>query len=299
MREPFYQLQEKMPHGDAMFPLKVHEVSPDSSFEEKVSCHWHEEMEFLVITQGRVSVFIDEECYEAEPGDIIFIPPDSLHSLSGQTGDEVTFFAVDFKPVLLYSLWKDAIQQKYLDRLKQGKVVFPTFIRPQEEWQREVYRLLLQIREAYAEAAAGYELLIKAKLYEIWYLLYRHAVQPSGEETDSGKVRVELMKEIIAYIQENYSGQITLEELTGRFHVSDGHLCRLFKSVTRMTMTEYLNHYRVSQSASLLAETEHDIGEIAGMVGFNNISYYNKMFRKYMHMTPKEYRAAARHTEEH
>ena len=51
--------------------------------------------------------------------------------------------------------------------------------------------------------------------------------------------------------------------------------------------------------AALLAETEHDIGEIAGMVGFNNISYYNKMFRKYMHMTPKEYRAAARRTEEH
>ena len=59
MREPFYQLQEKMPHGDAMFPLKVHEVSPDSSFEEKVSCHWHEEMEILYIEGSGYSVEVD------------------------------------------------------------------------------------------------------------------------------------------------------------------------------------------------------------------------------------------------
>lgn len=292
--DAFSMLQEKMPHGDAMFPLKVHEVCVDSSFEEKVSCHWHEEMEILVITAGQVDVFIDEECYKAEPGDMLFIRPDSLHSLSGQKGEEVAFFAIDFKYELLDSFWKDTIQQKYLDSFKYGRIALPVFIRPDEEWQREVYRLTGDIRRSYAGAEMGYELLIKARLYEILYLLCLHGAKPVKEEVDNGSVRVELMKEIIAYMQDNYAGQITLEELAERFHVSDGHLCRLFKSVTRMTMTEYLNHYRVSQSVALLGESERGIGEIAGMVGFNNISYYNKIFRKYMHMTPKEYRALQR-----
>ena len=53
---------------------------------------------------------------------------------------------------------------------------------------------------------------------------------------------------------------------------------------------DYLNDYRVRVSARLLLEIELDIGEIAMQSGFNNISYYNKRFRQYMHQTPSEYR---------
>lgn len=299
MTDAFFLLQEEQPHGDAMFPLKVHEVSVDGSFEEKVSCHWHEEMEFLVLTEGEAEVFIEEERYQVLPGDVIFIRPDCLHSMSGRKGEEVRFFAIDFRHTLLDSVFRDTIQRKYFDQLSQGAVVFPTFLRPVQEWQQRVYELLCGIRDCYRDGEMGYELLIKAKLYELWYLLYCHAKRPLKEETEGGSVRMELLKEIIAYLQENYAAQITLEELTERFHISDGHLCRLFKGVTRMTMTEYLNHYRVSQSTALLSETGMDIGEIAGRVGFNNISYFNKVFRRCMHMTPTEYRARQKQETEH
>lgn len=282
-----------------MFPLKVHEVSVDGSFEEKVSCHWHEEMEFLVLTEGEAEVFIEEDRYQVLPGDVIFIRPDCLHSMSGRKGEEVRFFAIDFRHTLLDSVFRDTIQRKYFDQLSQGAVVFPAFLRPVQEWQQRVYELLCGIRDCYRDKELGYELLIKAKLYELWYLLYCHAKRPQKEETEGGSVRMELLKEIIAYLQENYASQITLEELTERFHISDGHLCRLFKSVTRMTMTEYLNHYRVSQSTALLSESGMDIGEIAGRVGFNNISYFNKVFRRCMHMTPTEYRAQQKQETEH
>ena len=79
-------------------------------------------------------------------------------------------------------------------------------------------------------------------------------------------------------------------ELSGAFHVSEGHLCRLFKTVTKMSVIEYINFYRISISAKLLGETRREIGEVAGLVGFNNISYFNKVFRKYMQITPSEFR---------
>ncbi|MBO5485859.1 MAG: helix-turn-helix domain-containing protein, partial [Eubacterium sp.] len=60
---------------------------------------------------------------------------------------------------------------------------------------------------------------------------------------------------------------------------------------------EYSNYYRISKSLMLLKETEKDIGEIAGMTGFNNISYYNKIFKKYMHMTPSQFRQALQENE--
>ena len=72
--------------------------------------------------------------------------------------------------------------------------------------------------------------------------------------------------------------------------MSEGHLCRLFRSVTGMTLTDYLNLYRISVSADLLIQNRYSIIEVAGMTGFNNISYFNKIFRRYMHMTPTQFR---------
>ena len=57
-----------------------------------------------------------------------------------------------------------------------------------------------------------------------------------------------------------------------------------------MTIVEYLNYYRISMSISWLRDTDREIGEIAGLTGFCNISYFNRVFRSYMHMTPTEYR---------
>lgn len=60
--------------------------------------------------------------------------------------------------------------------------------------------------------------------------------------------------------------------------------------MTHMTPFEYLNYYRINQSAYLLHNSDADISQIAGMTGFNNISYYNRTFQRYMHMTPSQFR---------
>lgn len=60
--------------------------------------------------------------------------------------------------------------------------------------------------------------------------------------------------------------------------------------MTQKSVVEYLNYYRISVSVELLNMGEHDIGQIAGMTGFNNISYFNRMFRRFMRMTPSGYR---------
>lgn len=132
-------------------------------------------------------------------------------------------------------------------------------------------------------------MLIKAKLYEIWYLYYAHAEQENREAVEHSYDKVAVAKAVIAYIQEHYNSSISLVELSGAFHVSEGHLCRLFKTVTKMSVIEYINFYRISISAKLLGETRREIGEVAGMVGFNNISYFNKVFRKYMQITPRNF----------
>ena len=92
------------------------------------------------------------------------------------------------------------------------------------------------------------------------------------------------------YLQANYNDTVTLDELEKTFNISKGYLCRSFKSVRHMTPFEYLNYFRISKSTELLLETDWEISQIALQTGFNNISYFNRTFQRFMHMTPREFR---------
>lgn len=87
----------------------------------------------------------------------------------------------------------------------------------------------------------------------------------------------------------------TLTKMAEHFHISKGHLCRFFKKMTNMTPVDYLNYFRVTKSARLLRDTDDAVSEVAVRTGFNNISYFNRTFRKYMHMTPGDYRKNPEH----
>lgn len=283
-------LKELIPHGNMMFPLTVHEVETDIRSAERVGCHWHDEIEILAVTCGMAQIHVGDRRYDVAQGDIVFIPADHLHMATAQAGLPFSFLAVVFHPSFLSSYSNDTIQQQYLDDVLAGKTLFPQLLPQKADWPRQVLELLKGIGQAFSRRDPGFELLIKARLFEIWYLLYIHAMQKEDRTAKNNDYRTILTKSIIEYIQKNYETGISLPELSRQFNVSEGHLCRFFKSMTKMSILEYTNAYRVSVSASLLRETSLDIGTVAGMTGFNNISYFNKIFRRFMHMTPSQYR---------
>lgn len=93
------------------------------------------------------------------------------------------------------------------------------------------------------------------------------------------------------YLQEHYDEAVTIPEIAEHFYISKGHLCRFFKEMTNMPPIDYLNYFRINKSALLLRNTDLSVIAVAGQTGFNNTSYYNRTFRRYMHMTPWEYRS--------
>ncbi|MDE6166903.1 MAG: AraC family transcriptional regulator, partial [Acetatifactor sp.] len=223
-------------------------------------------------------------------GSILFIPSNCLHSFTGQPNVPFHFFAIVFHPALLNSFVNDVIQQRYIDSVSHGRVLFPEHILPMEEWEQRVHRLLLDIRDCFRQKETAFELLIKIRLYAVWYLMYTHADTSAAGPAECSGQGVAAVRSVIEYIRAHYESPVTLPELSRAFHISEGHLCRLFKSVTGMSITEYVNYFRISIAASLLLDTHADVGEIAGMAGFNSISYFNKVFRKHLHMTPSKFR---------
>lgn len=290
MNTPSILLQEQLPHGNAMFPFMIHEVSSDTRTEERIACHWHEEIEILVVTKGSAVLILNNDRYELKEGYVAFILPNHLHLVTVLLGDTFDFYAVVFHPDLLSSFIQDVIQQQYFDSVLQENILFPTVLSAQEAKEFGIADVLSDISALFAKKEPCFELLIKARLYVVWSLYYLHGTSSASVSERTSDYRIALVKSIIDYIHTHYESQITLDILAAYFHLSREHLCRLFKKMTRMSPIEYLNFYRISTSTRLLRETDHEISDIALEIGFNNISYFNRTFKRYMHVTPGEYR---------
>ena len=94
----------------------------------------------------------------------------------------------------------------------------------------------------------------------------------------------------VEYINNNFAENITLEEISEKFHVSKSHFSRKFKEVTGIGFNEYILLVRIKYSELLLMETDLSITEISGKCGFNSSCYFTSVFKKYKGMTPFKFR---------
>lgn len=92
------------------------------------------------------------------------------------------------------------------------------------------------------------------------------------------------------YVNENYTKKLTLEDMASQVYVSRSHLCKILKEEFNCTFIEYVNKVRVNKSCNLLEDDAIPISNIASMVGFCDQSYYTKVFKKEIGVSPKRYR---------
>ena len=103
-----------------------------------------------------------------------------------------------------------------------------------------------------------------------------------------------LMENIKNYIRENMAYGFSIAELAAAFNYNEKYLGRLFKSREGCSIRDYCNSIRVKRAKKLLEETDQSIAQIAGQVGFNNITYFDRVFYQIVHLSPRAYRTAVR-----
>lgn len=100
----------------------------------------------------------------------------------------------------------------------------------------------------------------------------------------------DLIQKAASYIAKNFTTPLTLEEVATHVHLNAAYFSSLFKQSTGSSFKEHLNMVRIEESKRLLANTDYAIIDIATAVGFEDQSYFSKVFKKYTGLTPKQYR---------
>ena len=98
------------------------------------------------------------------------------------------------------------------------------------------------------------------------------------------------VKDLAAYIDTHYEDQFGLDELAGRCQLNPSYLSLCFKQEIGIPLFEYINQARIKKACSLLKNTKRPVTEIAFEVGYNNITFFNRYFKRITGMTPREYR---------
>lgn len=98
------------------------------------------------------------------------------------------------------------------------------------------------------------------------------------------------LNRITKYVAENFHRPISLEEAAQVVNLSKYAFCRYFKMSTHRSFVHYLNEFRVRTACRLLSITAYSISQISLSTGFNNLSHFNRQFKKIMRCTPSEYR---------
>lgn len=99
------------------------------------------------------------------------------------------------------------------------------------------------------------------------------------------------MQEIVAYVEDYYMEDISLQKLSKMFFLTREHISRKFKKETGMTLSKYVTNLRVRQAKQWLLETAETIHSISLMLGYQDEKYFSKLFKKVVGLTPFEYRA--------
>ncbi|MCM1161298.1 MAG: AraC family transcriptional regulator [Roseburia sp.] len=285
----YHSYKEKRKHGNIQFPFTIYKcMIPD--FFTSYPIHWHPEMEIIYVEEGMCQVTLNLETYQLEKGDILFITPGLLHSIEGNGLISSVYYNIIFDFSLLLCKETDICNTKYLLPYIEGTALLPPILKPPMKHYSQIQHYLEALILDRKIREPGFELLTKSRLMLLFYYLEPLKLLASQEYATENSSKIQQIKQILFYVENNYSNPITIKEAASLCNFSPSYFMKFFKSATGTSFLQYVKHYRLEMAASLLVSTDLSVLSISEEVGFRNHSYFIRAFKEKFGRTPREYR---------
>ncbi len=257
---------------------------------EKSTWHYHNNYEISFITEGTGKRIVADSIEEFQPGDLVFLGSNLPHVwiadkeqklLSDRTLEMVflQFTSNIFLPQLL-RLPEFKNIRRALEQSERGiQIVGQTL--------NEVSEIMLQLPYLKGFDRINYFFRLMNIIGESNSNISLASEEYLRKRFTTGNRRIALLHD---YLMHHYREDIDLEDLAELVHMAEGSLCRFFKLHVGISIFEYLNKIKVEFACKLLMDPDISIFDVSMDSGFNNLSHFNKQFRKNMGVTPTEYR---------
>lgn len=242
--------------------------------------HKHDKvLELLYIASGKGRYIIGNRDYLIKEGDLVICNADTLHGEAPFQNNDIQTYCCALAQVDLKCLSIGVLinsEQRPIISLEKNKKL--------------VENLMYSIYNLYLEKEENLEIckhLAKGLLLLIYKILKEHSFKAKTFNEQKNEM---LIRKITQYLNHHYMEQVTLKNISENMHISETHISHLFKRETGLSPIQYVVHRRIGEAQTLLMETNLPINKIEEQLGFGSSCHLITMFRKYVGLSPREYR---------
>ncbi len=276
----FSEFNENKKHGRDDFPIQLYTVT-EAHPDYVMQLHRHKEFEIVRVQRGILHLYIHNVRHELRAGDTAFINCHDLHR-----ADPVScVYECAVCDLSLLTKKENDRCSSLIHPVAAGELAVA--VRPILSAVAE--ESLATLFAALREEKPYHELVVAGALLSLFAALYG-----DGRITDvrSGKGMLpgeRTVTALLGWIDHHYAERITLSSLSSAVGVTPNYLCKIFKEYTGKTPTEYANALRIDRVCHELRWGQKNVTEAALSCGFNDISYFCKVFKKHKGLSAKAY----------
>ncbi len=271
---------------------------------ESREMHSHDFFQVLFVEQGHIGHLHENTEVQLTTGDVFIVPPGFMHQvLFKDPASKV--FALYFRTELYFpeATMHSAAQQtntsikKFLSSIQfnfNNKYNIENSLKVRlNQSQQLTYRALMECLLSQDASSIDADFSPNGSIIDAMLLLVAqgYASQAFGkQQINKINASEEILKECLAYIDQNYTQDISVAKITNEFAISRTTFNQLFPMVAGTTFKQYLTTLRIEQAKRLTAVPSLSFAEIAQMVGYNDFSTFYRNFRKVTGLSPAQYR---------
>lgn len=257
-----------------------------------VESHWHYFVEILYIESGSVGVTCNENVYHLTSGQVIFLPPQAVHSIYNDCDENFKLICVKFNANRIH-LVGDYLPNlnasfREISKLDNPPIVFSESELPKVNLTTFFSDIVDEVNKKYY----GYNSYVYSKLSELilkflrfWY--YKGISFETEVITESDDYSIQ---DALLYIDEHCNENINITELASMCNMSYSYFAKVFHKQYGQSCKQYIEFIRLNKVENLLLFTDYDLSTISNEMGFADCSHLIRIFKKRYMMTPKQFR---------
>jgi len=244
--------------------------------------------DLLYVKHGTLWIKEEDKTFEVGSGEYIILIPNRFHGGYKPSEKDTEFIWIHFELPSYQMTNKTTINWSNCFQ-KEGSFTKPTeytFFIPQSGKTRQrdrLEQLLNQIVQLEKSLVVDKELQQQIIFSEVILQLQKDALSvPSTYER--------VCERVLSYIHQNYSKPLKLQEVAKILHYHPDYMTRCVKRTIGMNLSQYIMYYRISKAKEMLLNTSQTISSIAQEVGYEDITYFSRVFKKLEGITPQQFR---------
>ncbi len=245
--------------------------------------HNHEALELILVLSGCLKVNIDNKRITMRSGDLAIFNPFTLHSGKCDESTEYICFTADLRRITIHSQILSAFSKELLC----GAVAFDDYFSSDSHITEKATKLLGEL-SGKINSPTPLDLFRSFSLIFELLSVLSPAIHKTKENPRQNTDR-DFMRSVSMYLSEKYTTKIGIADICRHLNYEKSGFCHKFKRCFKDTFSCYLSKYRVTRACERFSGTDTPISTIAAECGFEDYSYFSRIFKKYIGMTPREY----------